>query len=112
MRAKSRSSIRWGVATAVVALALLPVTFKSALPGADSNGRLIAAHPNTLPDDEEVQQAPGFAAEVHDIQADRTNGDADDDSLIRDDSDIASVDGSANDAVAADAGDELFGGSF
>jgi hypothetical protein len=112
MRANSRSSIRWGVATAAIALALLPVTFKSALAGADSNGRLVAAHPNTLTDDKQAQQAPGFAADIRDTPASGTNGDADDGSLIRDDSDVASVDGSANDDVAADAGDELTGGSF
>lgn len=109
MRANSRSSIRWGVAIVAIALALLPVTFKSALAGADDNGRLVAAHPNTLPDDVQEQQAPGFAADVHDTQASGTDGDADGGNLIKDDSDVASVDGSANDDAAVD---PLFGGSY
>jgi hypothetical protein len=110
MRANSRSSIRWSVATAVAVAVVLGAT--PALAGSDGNGRLVAAHPTALPDDEWQQQAPGFAIDVRDTQASGTDGDADDRSLIRDDSDVASVDGSANDDVAADAVDELFGGSF
>jgi heme A synthase len=63
MRANSRSSIRWGVATAVVALALgaLAITGKAALADGGGNGRLMAANHRTLPDDamsgEKVQPA-------------------------------------------------------
>ena len=114
MTSNSRNSIRWGIASASIALALgtLPITLQRAAAGADGNGRLVAAHPTTLPDEQQEQQAPGFADDVHETQASGTNRDADDADLIRDDSDVASVDGSANDDAAADAGGELFGGLF
>ncbi len=107
MRAKSRSSIRWGVATAVAVAFVLGAI--PALAGSDGNGRLVAAHPTALPDDESQQQAPSFAIDVHETQASGANDDADDGNLISDDSDVASVDSSANDDVAVD---PLFGGSY
>ena len=105
MRAKSRSSIRWGVATAVAVTLILGAS--PGLAGSNDNGRLVAAHPAALPDDE-GQQAPGAAIDVRETQASRAIGTADDGSPIGDDADVASVDGSANDAAAA----PVFGGSY
>ncbi len=62
-----------------------------------------------LPDDEWQQQAPGVTIDVRKTQTNGTNGNTDDGNLVRDDSDVASVDGSANDEARAD---PLFGGSY
>lgn len=107
MRANSRSSIRWGVATAVAVAVVLGAT--TALAGSDGNGRQVAAHPTALPDEEWQKQTPGLANDVHETQTNGTNGNADDGNLIRDDSDVASVDGSASDDAGAA---PLFGGSY
>jgi hypothetical protein len=111
MRPNSRSSIRWGVATAVVALALsaLAITGKAALADGGGNGRLMAANQRTLSDDavseEKVQPAPDL---VDDAEATGL-GDPDDGNRIGDDSDVASVDGSVNDGDAdGDFFDETF----
>ena len=107
MRANSRSRIRWGVATAVAAALVLGAA--PALGGSDGNGRLVVAHPTALPADEWQQQAPGVAIDVRETQTNGTNGNSDDGNLVRDDSDVASVDGSANDDARAD---PLFGGTY
>jgi hypothetical protein len=108
MRANSRSSIRWGVATAVVALALgaLAITGKAALADGGGNGRLMAANQRTLSDDavseEKVQPAS-------DLVDDAKATGPDDGNRIGDDSDVASVDGSVNDG---DADGEFFDETF
>jgi hypothetical protein len=107
MRANSRSSIRWGVATAVAVAVVLGTA--PALAGSDGNGRLVAAHPTALPDDEWQQQAPDFAIDIRETQTTGTGRNANDGDLIRDDSDVASVDGSANDDAGAE---PLFGGTY
>ena|SRR5262245_52749466 len=123
MRANSRSSIRWGVATAVVALALgaLPLTFgddgdaitgTAALAEGGGNGRLVAANPplpaadGAVAEGEQEQPVSGLADD-----AGQDLGSADDGDRIGDDSDIASVDISAKDADA-DAGGGPFGEAF
>ena len=114
MRANSRSSIRRGVTTAVVALALgaLPLT---ALADGGGNGRLVAATAptpaaeNALTDDVKSQPISSRADETQKIEIDQDLDRADDGRWIGDDSDIASVDGSANDD---DAVDEYLDGSF
>jgi hypothetical protein len=120
MMANSRNSIRWGVATAVVALALgaIPVTFdadgaasigKAALADAGGNGRLVAANPKPLPgsdamgDQEKMQPASAIADDADDLKttgADQPLVTGDDGDRIEDDSDVASVDRSANDRDA------------
>ena len=107
MRANSRSRIRWSVTTAVAAALVLGAA--PALGGSDGNGRLVAAHPTALPDDEWQQQAPGVTIDVRKTQTNGTSGNTDDGNLVRDDSDVASVDGSANDEARAA---PLFGGSY
>ena len=107
MRANSRSSIRWSVATAVAVAVVLGTA--PALAGSDGNGRLVAAQPTALPDDESQQRAPDFAIDVRATHTTGTGRNADDGDLIRDDSDVASVDGSANDAAGSQ---PLFGGSY
>lgn len=110
MRANSRSSIRRGVTTAVVALALgaLPLT---ALADGDGNGRLVAATApkpaadNALTDDVKSSRAD----ETVKIEINQDLDRADDGRWIGDDSDVASVDGSANDD---DAVGEYLDGSF
>ncbi len=108
MRANSRSSIRWGVATAVVALALgaLAITGEAALADGGGNGRLMAANQRALPDDamreEKVQPASDFVDAAMATETGEGLGDPDDGNRIGDDSDVASVDGSANDGEAAD----------
>jgi hypothetical protein len=114
MRANSRNSIRWSITTAVVALALcaLPATFdaeggaiagKAALADGGGNGRLVAVNPMPSPDaareQGRPQPTPPFADDAHDSRPDATDERAGDG--IGDDSDIASVDGSANDGEAA-----------
>jgi hypothetical protein len=117
MRANSRNSIRWSIATAAVALALgaLPATFdgdaiagKAALADGGGNGRLVAVNPTPPPDaareQGQPQPAPPFADAARHSRADETDqrlGNSDDGDGIGDDSDIASVDGSANDSDAA-----------
>jgi len=107
MRASSRSRIRWSVTTAVAAALVLGAA--PALGGSDGNGRLVAAHPTARPDDEWQQQAPGVTSDVRKTQTTGTTGNTDDGNLVRDDSDVASVDGSANDDARAA---PLFGGSY
>jgi len=122
MKANSRNSIRWGVATAVVALALgaLPLSFdddgdaiagKAALAGAGGNGRLVAVKSETPSDDnaasgeEKMPPASDRADDADEGPATETNrdlGNGDDGDRIRDDSDIASVDGSVNDGNTTD----------
>jgi hypothetical protein len=115
MKANSRNSIRWGAATAVVALALgvLPLTFdgdaiagKTALADAGGNGRLVAVKSESLNDDTATnseEKKPPVSDHADDadegtaIGANPDLGSADDGDRIRDDSDTASVDGSAND---------------
>ena len=116
MRANSRSSIRWRVATAVVALALCALP-KAALADGGGNGRLVAvrlAEPTadgTMADQgkgQPISEMDDDAGANSKITIDlRSSGDFD---SIGDDSDIASVEGSANDTV--DPGGELLGGSF
>jgi hypothetical protein len=119
MRANSRNSILWSIATAVVALALgaLPATFdadgdaiagKAALADGGGNGRLVAVNPmpppDAAPEQGQPQPAPPFADDARHSRADETDqrlGNGDDGDGIGDDSDIASVDGSANDSDAA-----------
>ena len=62
-----------------------------------------------LPDDESQQRAPDFVIDVRETHTNGTGRNADDGDLIRDDSDVASVDGSANDAAGTE---PLFGGSY
>jgi len=101
MRAKPRSSIRWRVATAVVALALCTLP-RAAFPDGGGNGRLIAVR---LPepaaamtgqqDEQPIKDLVDTAGPTPKIRIDREPGDAD--YGIGDDSDVASVEGSAND---------------
>jgi hypothetical protein len=126
MRANSRSSIRWGVATAIVALALgaVPLTVdndakaitgKAALADGGGNGRLVAARSpapaaeNALTDAVKSQPISSRADEAVKIEINQDLDSADDGDWIGDDSDVASVDGSANDD---DAVGEYLGGSF
>lgn len=116
MKPNSRNSIRWGVATAVVALALgaLPLSFdddgdaiagKAARAGAGGNGRLVAVKSETLSDEEKKRPASDRADDADEGPATETNqnlGNGDDGDRIRDDSDIASVDGSVNDGNRTD----------
>jgi hypothetical protein len=118
MRANSRSSIRWRVATAVVALTLC-VLPKAALADGGGNGRLVAvrlaepAGDSAMTEQEkkqptaDVNAAAGVDPKIRiDQQLGRTHDG------IGDDSDVASVEGSANDDDTVDAGDESSGGSF
>jgi hypothetical protein len=101
MRSKSRSSIRWRVATAVVALTLC-ILPKAALPDGGGNGRLVAAR---LPqpaavmtgqqDEQPIADLDAAAGATPKIRIDRELRDAD--YGIGDDSDVASVEGSVND---------------
>src|SRR5882672_8764305 len=122
MKANSRNSIRWSLATTVVALALwtLPLTFgdggdaiagKAALADAGGNGRLVAVK-SEMPSDGNAASAEEKKLPASD-RADDTDagpaagadpdlGNGDDGDGIRDDSDIASVDGSANDGGTKD----------
>jgi hypothetical protein len=117
MMANSRSSIRWGIATAVVALAFggLAITGKAVLADGGGNGRLMAVNQKALPGDamgEEEEKVQAASDLVDDAKATETSqglGDPDDGIRIGDDSDVASVDGSANDGNAAD---EFFAESF
>jgi hypothetical protein len=120
MKANSRNSIRWGVATTVAALALgvLPVTFdgdaiagKPALADAGGNGRLVAVKSEPLNDaaatngEEKKPPASDRVDDADEALPTATSpdlGNADDGDRIRDDSDTASVDGSANDGDAMD----------
>ena len=122
MRANSRNSIRWSVATAVVALAIgaLPLTFNddgdaitgnAALAGEGGNGRLVAANSQALLDadavidEEKEQSASGLADDANENQATGTGqglGNGDDGDRVGDDSDVASVDASANDGDPVD----------
>jgi hypothetical protein len=120
MKANSRNSIRWGVASAVAALALgvLPLTFdgaaiagKAALADAGGNGRLVAVRSESPNDaaatNGEEQKPPASdpaddADEALPIGTNPDLGNADDGDRIRDDSDTASVDGSANDGDTMD----------
>ncbi len=118
MRANSRSSIRWGVATAVVALALgaLAITDKAALADGGGNGRLMAVSQGVPPDDamseETVRPVSDFLDDAKATATSQGFGDPDDGNRIADDSDVASVDGSANDGDAADADGEFFDETF
>jgi hypothetical protein len=118
MRANSRNRLRWGVATAFAALALgaLPLSFdddaitgKAALADGGGNGKLLAAYPKPL--------SVKATSEQHDLSGDSdkqlaTGSDQafDEGYRIGDDSDIASVEGSANDTEDASIGllDETF----
>jgi hypothetical protein len=116
MKANSRNSIRWSVATTVAALALgvLPFTFdgeaivdKAALADAGGNGRLVAVKSERLDDVTEEKKAVATgrvddADEPLPIANNPDLGNADDGDRIRDDSDTASVDGSANDGEEID----------
>lgn len=112
MRANSRSSIRWRVATAIVALALCTLP-RAALPDGGGNGKLVAARvaepaADGAASDQEDQRVD-HAGTMPTIEMDqKLSGDGD---RIGDDSDIASVEGSANDDSETAAG-ELSGGSF
>ena len=114
MRSRSRSSIQWRVATAVVALTLCTLP-KAALPDGGGNGRLIAI---TLPpaaamtgqqDEQPIADLVDAADATPKIRIDRDPGDAD--YGIGDDSDVASVEGSANDDNP-DVSGESAAGSF
>ena len=122
MKANSRNSIRWSLATTVVALALwtLPLTFgddgdaiagKAALADAGGNGRLVAVKSEMPSDDNAAsveEKTPPASDRADDTDegpaagADPDLGNGDDGDGIRDDSDIASVDGSANDGGTKD----------
>ena len=124
MRANSRNRIRWSVATAVVALAIgaLPLTFNddgdaitsnAALAGEGGNGRLVAANSEALLDadavigeeEEKEQSASDVADDANENQATGTGrglGNGDDGDRVGDDSDVASVDASANDGDPVD----------
>ena len=112
MRAKPRSSIRWRVATAIVALTLCALP-KAALADGGGNGKLVAvktAEPGggSAVSDQEDQRVDD-AGDGAPIEIDPTlGGDGD---RIPDDSDIASVEGSANDDSEA-AASEFSAGSF
>lgn len=116
MRANSRSSSRWRVATAVVALGLC-ILPKAALGDGGGNGRLVAVRlSEPVADGATTDQDKGqpISEMVDDAGAnpkieDQKLGDADDGDGIGDDSDVASVQGSVNDTV--DTG-ELPGKSF
>ena len=115
MRSNSRSSIRWRVATAVVALTLCTLP-KAALPDGGGNGRLIAVR---LPepaaamtgqqDEQPIADLVDAAGTAPKIRIDQERGGAD--YGIGDDSDIASVEGSVNDDNP-DLGGESAAGSF
>src|SRR5215813_8063084 len=102
-RSRSRSSIRWRVATAIVALTLCSLP-KAALPDGGGNGRLIAVRlPEAAGDNATTpeQPIPDFveaAGATPKVRTDQALGAAS--SGIGDDSDIASVEGSANDDIA------------
>jgi|SRR5215468_83136 len=113
-RRNSRSSIRWRVATTVVALALCGLPW-SALADGGGNGRLVAvrlAEPadNVGITDRNKGQPISDARTTMNQKIVRRLGEVDDHGPIGDDSDVASVEGSANDAL--DAGDQFPGGSF
>jgi hypothetical protein len=91
------------------------VTGKAALADGGGNDRMLAAYPKALPadavsDDERQEPVPDFAGDTERKLATGTNRHVADDYRIRDDSDIASVEGSANDTE--DAASELFDETF
>jgi len=107
MRANSRSSIRWRVATAIVALALCTLS-KAALGDGGGNGKLLAARvPEPAAGSVVTGQENTRVGAAPTVEVDqKRNGDGD---RIADDSDVASVEGSANDDSEAA---EVSGGSF
>jgi hypothetical protein len=117
MRANSRSSSRWRVAIAVVALGLCALP-KAALGDGGGNGRLVAARlsePNAdgAATDRDKGQPVSEMADTGanpKIEIDQKLSDADDGDGIGDDSDVASVEGSVNDTV--DTGGERLGETF
>ena len=118
MRANSRSSSRWRVAIAVVALGLCALP-KAALGDGGGNGRLVAVRLSEPIADgamtdpyngQPISQIVDGAAANPKIEVDQKLGDADDGNGIGDDSDVASVEGSVNDT--ADTSGEFPGGSF
>ena len=104
MRANSRSSIRWRVrAVATLALCILP---SAALGDGGGNGNQVAAKVSApVAVDAATDERKGL------ILIDQDLGSAGDGIWIGDDSDVASVEGSANDDPAG-AVDELSDGSF
>jgi hypothetical protein len=107
MRANSRNSFRWRVATAVLALvfAALPL---AALADGGGNGRLVAFYAKAPNDaaaggEETVRPLSGLVDDAKASAASQNPGHADDGTWIADDSDVASVDGSVNDDDTADA---------
>jgi len=125
MLANSRNSIRSGIATTVVALALgaIPVTFdtggaaiigKVALADGGGNGRLVAANPKPLAGSDAIggqEKMPPASDLVDDIEAtgaDQPLVNGNDGDRVEDDSDVASVDRSAGDrGTMADAVDPV-----
>ena len=109
MRAISCSSIRWGVATAGVALLLcaLPLAFdtingNAARAGEDGNSRLVAGKPPapagdgaiTYEEQEQPVSDPGDGDETPPV--DQNVDSVNDGDRIGDDSDVANVDASRN----------------
>jgi len=114
MRANSRSSSRWRVAIAVVALGLCAVP-KAALGDGGGNGRLVAAMlsepiADSADKGQPVSEIVDAAGANPKIEIDQKLGDAEDGDGIGDDSDVASVEGSVNDTV--DTGGERPGETF
>ena len=106
MRRHSRSSKRWRVATAVVALALCALP-KTALADGGGNGRLVAVKladpsPAGATAGRAIGQPVSYVADGDTEQPVRLEHSIDDGDRIGDDSDVASVEGSANDDGGVD----------
>jgi len=102
MRRHSRSSKRWRVATAVVALALCSLP-KAALADGGGNGRLLAVKlaepaPPEATTAHAIGQPISYLVDGADTEPPASlERSLDDGDRIGDDSDVASVEGSAND---------------
>jgi hypothetical protein len=115
MRRHSRSSKRWRVATAVVALTLCALP-KAALADGGGNGRLVAFKPAD-PAPAEITTGRAIGQPISYV-VDSTGTEPalgiersiDDSHQIGDDSDVASVEGSANDDGSANSA--LSAGAF
>ncbi|HUL09348.1 MAG TPA: hypothetical protein VLV76_23655 [Candidatus Acidoferrum sp.] len=106
MRRHSRSSKRWRIATAVVALTLCALP-KAPLADGGGNGRLVAAKladpsPLGATAGQGIGQPISYVADGDAEQPLRLDRSIDDGDRIGDDSDVASVEGSANDDGGVD----------